>query len=70
MIYAENAIVRPKDDCHCDYTGQCPRCGHVEIGWTINQHIGKAGYMSSLSVGRKTCSKCKTQYEIKLFNRN
>ncbi len=70
MIYAENAIVRNKDNCHCDWAGQCPRCGHVEITWTNNQYIDSGGYMSSVSLGRKTCSKCRTQYEIKLFNRS
>lgn len=70
MIYAENAIIRARDNCHCDWSGQCPRCGHVELGWTLNQYISAAGYMTSLSLGRKTCSKCKTQYEIKLLNRN
>lgn len=67
MIYGENAAVRQTDDCHCDWTGQCPRCGHIESGWTRNHYIS-AGYRTTSSLGHRTCSKCHTQYEVKLVN--
>jgi transcription elongation factor Elf1 len=70
MIYAENAVVQPKDNCHCDWVPQCPRCGHIELSWVRNQYVGSGGFLVTSNMGRKTCSKCKTQYEVKLFNRN
>ncbi|MBP3495231.1 MAG: hypothetical protein J6K52_03405 [Clostridia bacterium] len=70
MIYAENAVIQVKDSCHFDWVGQCPRCGHVEASWTRNAYISSGGYRTSSILGHKTCSKCKTRYEIKAYNVN
>ena len=70
MIYAENAVIQVKDDCHFDWTGRCPVCGHIEASWTRNTYISSGGYRASCSLGRKTCSKCKAQYQVKAYSQN
>ena len=68
MIYGENAIIQQKDDCHFDWTGRCPSCGHTEASWTRNASISSGGYRTTAILGHKTCSKCKTRYEVKAIN--
>ena len=68
MIYGENAIIQQKDDCHFDWVGRCPSCGHTEVSWTRNSYISSGGCRTTLSLGRKTCSKCKMQYQVKVIN--
>ena len=66
MIIGINVvIVNEKPDGHFDYYGRCPHCGWVERSGTINHWIGSS---SRGGLGSKTCSKCKTRYDMAVDN--
>lgn len=59
---------RIRDDCHCAWAGQCPRCGYIDLGWAMNPSIEAGKFRGEISLKRRTCSKCRTQYKVKRSN--
>ena len=62
MIVGQNIVIlNETPEGHFDYYGRCPHCGYVERVGHINAYMPRNGRGG---LGKRRCSKCKTEYPM------
>lgn len=61
QLWAENAVIRKETSSMVEYSGRCPKCGHVNNSRVTT---GANGFSRGGTHSYGTCEKCREHYKI------